>query len=60
MQFELCLLVYQTAVNELYSVLDSIDAGFCQSNSNIYITLHGCYGSYVLMRVLVITCWNKI
>jgi len=29
MQFELCLSVYRTAVNELYNVSDSIDAGFC-------------------------------
>jgi len=29
MQFELCLSVSCTAVNELYNVSDSIDAGFC-------------------------------
>jgi hypothetical protein len=31
MQFELCLSVYQTVMNELYCVSNSIDAGFCHS-----------------------------
>jgi hypothetical protein len=49
MQFELCLSVYRTAVNELYYVSDSIDAGFCHRVVVIF-TSHCTY-------VMVATSW---